>query len=572
MRKRFRFSPLHLAFLLVPLSACDRPALAPPAGSATPAPVVAELRCTADARSQTVSCAGAGLAGGARGVIVGGQHHYVRLTSSGTTYDAGADVLSSNVTVQNLLLSPLGTSNGSTSDGAGVRVFFASGPTNGVTLVNMDGADVFTASNQPFFRYLSELDGGILRPGHTSAAKTWRFGMNGASSFTFTVYVQAATPPGGAEFVHLDEVTAGNVHNCARSAAGAVYCWGSDFSGQRGDGLANGAPRVPTPVPMPGGAAVAQVASGLNYSCALTTSGPVYCWGNAPGYVRLGSPGGNQLVPTALDLPAGVAFTSIATGGSHACGLDGDGRAYCWGTDNTGEMGNGPTDTFEHDTARAVIMPANVRFLSMSAGAQVTCAIGNDHNAYCWGYGDWGQLGVGQRIYSVDTPVKVVLPPLETGFASISVGQYHTCAIALSGRAYCWGRDWEGQLGDGPAPIDPTQVQYAPSLVAAPGVTFTSISASGLSTCATAANGTAWCWGDDTYGVLGNGADDADHATPALVSSAPGISFTGIATGGLHTCASSTGATYCWGLSYWGALGDGAETNRDQPVAVAGTW
>lgn len=567
MRALSRFlSPIVLA--LVAAACAESVATSPPALPPDLAPLT-ELRCAGDARAQTLTCAPAAVTrGGVRRVIVGGQNHYVRLTSSGTTYDGGTDVLSSYVNVQNLLLEPMGTTDGLAADGQGVRVFFASGPTNGVTLANASGVEAFTASNQPYYLYLPELDGGILRPGLTSAAKTWRFAMNGALSFTFVVYVQAATPAGGTAFVHFAEVTTGDKHSCGLTPGGLVYCWGSDFSGQRGDGLANGPQRIATPVPMPGGALVKQVASGLNYSCAVTTAGTAYCWGNAPGFYHLGSPGGNQLIPTRLDVPAGVSFTSIGGGASHACGLGSDGAAYCWGYDGVGQLGNG-ADRFEHDTATQVVMPSGVRFTSLSVGGQTTCAIGDNHRAYCWGYGDFGQLGVGVRIYGADAPVLVALPPFEVGFASIAAGDYHTCAIALSGTTYCWGDDSKGELGDGPS-VTPNQ--YGPSAVAAPpGVTFTQIYLRVQMTCAVASNGSAYCWGDDLAGALGNGPTTAAQESPALVLAPAGVFFTGIQTGGIHTCASSTGPTYCWGLSYWGAIGDGAETNRDQPVAVAGT-
>lgn len=552
-------------FLAVLVSGCNElPVIAHDEQPTAPT-ALAVLMCRADAPTLTFSCSNAASqGGGARGVIVGGQNHYVRLTSSGTAYDAGTDVLSTYITVQNLLLTALGTIDGTSADGQGVRVFFASGPTNGVTLANADGTGTFTASNQVFFRYMAELGHGMLQPGITSLAKTWRFNLNGAESFSFTVYVQASTPPGASYTTHFTTVTAGEIHNCALSSAGLVYCWGSDFSGQRGDGISTGAPRVPTPVAIPGGANVMQLVSGQHFSCVLTAAGTVYCWGSAPGYTTWG-----QFSPVELGLPPGVTFTTISAGGGHACGLDADGLAYCWGVDGGGQLGNGPEDIFEHTTPTAVVMPSGVRFTSLSAGGEHTCAIGTNYRAYCWGYGDWGQLGVGERVYKLDSPAQVVLPDFETGFASISAGAVHTCAIMLSGKAYCWGDDYEGELGDGPSLA---VAQYGPSAVAAPeGTTFNAVSARVRSTCAVASNGTAYCWGDDTYGVLGNGATTGDQHSPSQVVAPPGVFFTGIETGGLHTCASSTGPAYCWGLSYWGVIGDGAETDRDHAVAVAGT-
>jgi hypothetical protein len=124
--------------------------------------------------------------------LLGGQEKYVRLTSSGTAYDGGTEIFSSNVTVQNLLKQSMGTTDGSTV--TGVDVFFASGPTvtsgaagSSVTVSNYDGTGTFTASNQRYFHYAE-----ILATYQISAAKSWQFQISGAvSTFSFMVYVSA---------------------------------------------------------------------------------------------------------------------------------------------------------------------------------------------------------------------------------------------------------------------------------------------------------------------------------------------------------------------------------------------
>lgn len=547
---------------LLAAGCADRNVTAPVDQPSSAAPLVA-LQCTVSVASQEFTCTtGGDSPGGARRVVIGGQNHYIRLTSSGNTYNPETDVFSTRVSVQNLLLAPMGTADGTTSDGQGVRVFFASGPTNGATVANADGSDAFIGPDQPFFQYMAELTAGILGPGRTSAAKTWRFDMNGAGSTSFRVYVYAAIPEGADLTTHLSTIVAGAAHNCALSDSGQVYCWGSDFSGQRGNGNVVDAPRTPTRVPIPNGAAVTSIASSASYSCALTTAGQVYCWGNGPGFT------GDQPTPARLVLPTGVTFTSVSAGVSHACGLAADGRAYCWGWDGAGQLGNGSMLVAQYDTPTAVVMPPDVRFVSISAGGQQTCAIGTDQLAYCWGYGDWGQLGVGVRIYQADAPVEVALPPGEYGYKSVSTSGYHSCAVALSGKPYCWGRDMDGELGNGP---ESDATLYGPSAVSVPaGLTFTSTAGEGYGTCAVADDGSAYCWGDDSYGVLGNGAVTGDQHTPVRVV-APGVFFTGISMSGTHTCATSTGAAYCWGSNYWGAVGDGSELDRDRPVVVAGT-
>jgi hypothetical protein len=118
---------------------------------------------------------------------------YVKLSSSGTTYDSGTNILSSNVVVQNLADRAMGTPDGSTV--SGVSVFFNSGPTvtsgtGSVSLANADGMATFLSSNQQYFKY-SE----ILTPYQISQAKTWQFNVDATVvSFAFTVYVSTPLP------------------------------------------------------------------------------------------------------------------------------------------------------------------------------------------------------------------------------------------------------------------------------------------------------------------------------------------------------------------------------------------
>ncbi len=178
------------------LAACaDRNPAAPPPGQApSPAQPYGALRCAVDVRAGTLACRAAQPEGapGVRGAVLGGQGLNVRLASSGTSYDAGTEILRSEVTVENLTSQMLGSTDGYLPDPAGVRVFFASGPdvtagSGSVAVENADGIDAFTASGQPFFRYA-----GILAPGDTTAPREWRFAVSPTvSTFSFTVYVAA---------------------------------------------------------------------------------------------------------------------------------------------------------------------------------------------------------------------------------------------------------------------------------------------------------------------------------------------------------------------------------------------
>jgi hypothetical protein len=198
MRKRLSAAIFSVALV----AACSDTTTAP--SSATQAPsesqpaLLAELTCTADVVAQRFSC-GAPAPSLARGIstdlIIGGQNTYVQLANAAPTV-YGTDSLTADVTVKNLTVQPRATTDGSTASPNGVRVFFHTAPTNGVTVDNADGTQAYTASNQPYFQYHDDTLGadGILSSGETSVAKHWRFALNGASSFTFQVYVVTALP------------------------------------------------------------------------------------------------------------------------------------------------------------------------------------------------------------------------------------------------------------------------------------------------------------------------------------------------------------------------------------------
>ena len=125
-------------------------------------------------------------------------------------------------------------------------------------------------------------------------------------------------------------------------------------------------------------------------------------------------------------LTGNIAFVSISTGGTHACGTAASGNAYCWGNDGSGQLGDGKTATSLIPTA----VSTNVQFIAVSAGSSHTCALTSAGAAYCWGKNQAGQLGNGN-------------------LADLSAGNDHTCGVTHAGVAYCWGLNSSGQLGDG---------------------------------------------------------------------------------------------------------------------------
>jgi prepilin-type N-terminal cleavage/methylation domain-containing protein len=252
---------------------------------------------------------------------------------------------------------------------------------------------------------------------------------------------------------------------------------------------------------------------------------------------------------------------ALASGNTHSCQLD-SGNAYCWGYGPSGEMGVGVSQT-------ATPLPVTTSgVLSGRTVTQIsrTCALA-DGQVFCWGPGGFGQLGDGLGTSS-STPVAVSTSGVLSGrtVTAISSGGFQSCALA-DGQAFCWGAG--GYTGDGTATTRNAPVAVSTSGVLS-GRTVTAISSGYLHTCAIA-DGQAFCWGGGTSAQLGNGASSNSNV-PVAVSTAgvlAGKTVTAISAGGFNTCAIADGEVFCWGTGTNGMLGNAASSTSNIPVAVS---
>jgi alpha-tubulin suppressor-like RCC1 family protein len=343
--------------------------------------------------------------------------------------------------------------------------------------------------------------------------------------------------------------------SCALTSTGGVKCWGSNPYGNLGDGSTTNR-AVPTDVS--GLAGVSAISTGGEHTCALTTAGGVKCWGfNSAGQLGDGSTG-DRLVPVEVaGLPAGV--QAIALGIVHTCALTGSGGVMCWGSNVSGQLGDGATS---NRSAPAYVAGLASGVVAISASYLHTCALTSAGGVLCWGSNDNGQLGNGSTTLA-RTPVAV--SGLSSGVLAVAAGLLHTCALLSGGGVRCWGRNLKGQLGDGSTNASPTPVDVAGL---ASGVR--AISAGGSHTCALTSAGVAKCWGSNANGQLGDGTTTS-RLTPVNVSGLGSGLVAIAASSGRHSCAlTSAGAVECWGLNYYGGLGDGTASESHVPVAVAG--
>lgn len=376
------------------------------------------------------------------------------------------------------------------------------------------------------------------------------------------------------------QISVGNAHTCALTSDAKVYCWGYGTSGQLGTGASTNS-SFPIAVSTTGvlaGKTITAVDAGTDYSCVLTSEGRAYCWGtNASGQL-----GNNttqtSLVPVAVSTSgvlAGKTLTAISAGTSHTCAVASDHHAYCWGRNINGQLGDGTgANSLVPVAVETTGELAGKSVVSVSAGHTHSCAVTTDGLAYCWGSDFNGQLGTDLGGGSL-VPLPVDMAGVFAGktISVISAGVAQTCAIASDHKAYCWGANAKGQLGDGT-----TQERSLPVAVSTAGVlagkTLVTISTGAAWTCATATDGQAYCWGENSVGQLGN-ATLQDSLAPVAVDTASGlggktVSAISVSSFG-HTCAIASGQAYCWGKNDGGKLGNGStaySTQATVPVPV----
>jgi len=273
------------------------------------------------------------------------------------------------------------------------------------------------------------------------------------------------------------------------------------------------------------------------HTCGATANGRAFCWGwNQYGQVGDGS---RRDRPLPVLVHGSQPLTALTAGGGHTCARAA-GRPQCWGLNLSGQLGDGSGA----DQLVPVPVAGAVTLGSVAAGGAYTCVATADSLGQCWGWNQYGQLGDGTRDdRALPTAVAGGLRVLVVAAAA-----QHSCALATDSTAYCWGRNVFGQLGNGS-----TNDTTRPVAVSG-GLKFTAITVGFYHSCALTAAGDAYCWGDNAYGQLGDTTAASGSNLPRPVSG--GLVFTVLATGGTHTCGVVTGgAAYCWGNDAFGQLG-----------------
>ena len=358
--------------------------------------------------------------------------------------------------------------------------------------------------------------------------------------------------------VRFKTITAAESHTCVTTKHNDAYCWGENDNGQLGDGTRTDRSR---PVQVAGGLAFRWINAGTHHTCGIGINDKrAYCWGsNSEGQLGDGTTT-DRLTPTAVTLDE--KFRRIAAGKDYTCGITRSGfELYCWGNNSRGQLGDGTTTSRLVPTA----VVSNLKFSDVVASEGVvspnssldrhTCALTTHGSAYCWGSLGSGQVGNGVLSPSLQTTPTAVLGG--HNFRRITAGIAHTCAVSKDRRLYCWGSNGNGQLGIG---CDPDcGARGGPQLVSTPDK-VRGADAGSFHTCFTTA-GSSFCMGSNQEAQIGDGTiQPAERGRLFPTEVVGGFSFARIAAGRWHSCAITDDqlSVYCWGDRDFGQAGDGS--------------
>jgi len=369
--------------------------------------------------------------------------------------------------------------------------------------------------------------------------------------FAVSVTIHGESPPAASSSrTTITALSAGWLHTCALTASGGVICWGRNRYGRLGNGTRKNS-RVPVHV-IGLHRGVKAIEVGGEYSCAVTHTGGVKCWGrNSYGMLGDGTTENRFKPVNVWGLSKGV--VAISSSAYHACALMETGGVKCWGHNQYGKLGDG--------TALDRHKPVDVKGLdgpvaAIAAGLNHTCVLMTSGAVKCWGDNYSGQLGVGTSGWGRRSYKPITVIGLGSSVKAIESGWLHTCVILKTGGVRCWGRNFKGQLGNGTI-INSSR----PIRVSGLSGKVVSLQAWEEHNCALMESGDLKCWGGNEYGQFGTLAK-SKYLTPISVKNF-GEKAVLFSTGCRHTCVlTSSGKVKCWGYNRYGLLGEAGKCGK----------
>lgn len=487
------------------------------------------------------------------------------ITPEPSPLDPGA---SSQVTVQAV------DGTGVPIEGASLTLSTTAAPRSAVRTAQAPRVEALS-SCAPRLVGLTGPDGRVTFNVCPTATSTWRAD---GSSIVASQPLRIRVKPAPAQ------LAAGGNHSCARVSDSTVQCWGLNSSGQLGN---NSLVSSTLPVPVTGLTSVSSVAAGGAFSCAVTTAGlngKVKCWGqNNSGQLGDGTLSGRR-VPVQVTTSGAVPLTgvnAVAAGSNFACAVlsaGASGTVRCWGGNQYGQLGIG-TVTGQSRPVVAVKATATAPLrgvAQISAGNAFACARMATGAVRCWGLNNYGQLG-NNSFASSRYPVPVAgIDGVRAKATFVAVGDGFACARLSDGTVRCWGRNDSGQLGNGGSASSSTPVKVMVATSSALSGVST-LAVGGAHACVTtgvATSARVRCWGRNDSGQIGD-RTLTNRRYPVLLPSTALSGAKQLALGGSHTVAlvpsvvRPPAAAIAWGRNASGQLGDGTNSNRSSPTAIA---
>jgi alpha-tubulin suppressor-like RCC1 family protein len=308
------------------------------------------------------------------------------------------------------------------------------------------------------------------------------------------------------------QLALGAAHGCALRSDGTLACWGKNDHGQLGTGATSDAAAASAVVDDHGVplASLSAVVAGDAHTCAMATNGTVSCWGDdSAGQLGRGGSAAVNAVPMLVPLSS---VAAIAAGARHTCAALTTGAVWCWGANDGGQLGQAPSAGSSMPVEVVDRAGQALDAIALAAGATHSCAIARNHALVCWGSDGSGELGDGA---SATTNLPVQAMALGTHVTQAAAGDRFSCALGDDAHVSCFGANDRGQAGQSPGSAVPVPTALALDLV-------TAVAAGGAQACARRSGGALSCWGDgatvmpalDAVGAIAVGANDicAAHA------------------------------------------------------------
>lgn len=352
------------------------------------------------------------------------------------------------------------------------------------------------------------------------------------------------------------QISAGDYHTCYLSSTGRAKCWGWNQYGQTGQPDRGDQGISAEWINLQG---LVQISAGGYHTCAVNVDHQVYCWGrNNMGQLGNGS-ATDSSVPVLVRGLEGARIYAVISGSLHTCAYEMKGQAWCWGSNRDGKLGAGLEEVFSA-TPIPVLAPVE-QVIGLSVGATFTCAAGGTGQTWCWGDGIFGQTG-NNTYKGSPLPQEIIndIPEVK----HLSSGWFHSCALSASGEISCWGKNYEGELGNS------STVSRAEAVTISGVHTKTEVSliaAGGRTTCAATLDHLVYCWGKNDYGQLGDGTKK-DHLFPIQIATAENnvISLT---VGASHACyLTENNQIWCWGANDHFQLGVSSPVMATAPILI----